>query len=158
MLSPRPRSSKRAPDQTSRAAAALRRLVDRVSHRSGLALATMSDATVTLPQVLLMNHVTHGRATSPSGLANVMRVSLPAVSQIIDRLVQQGLLKRREDPGDRRRKTLATTAAADAFLRKLEIARGRDFELGLASIAPELLAQMAALLERAAAQLEDGKP
>jgi DNA-binding MarR family transcriptional regulator len=116
----------------------------------------MSDATVTLPQVLLMNHVTHGRATSPSELANVMRGSLPAVSQMIDRLVQQGLLKRREDPGDRRRKTLATTAAADAFLRKLEVARGRDFELGLASIAPKLLAQMAALLERAAAQLEEG--
>jgi len=115
----------------------------------------MSDATVTLPQVLLMNHVTHGRATSPSELANVMCVSLPAVSQMIDRLVQQGLLKRREDPGDRRRKTLATTAAADAFLRKVEVARGRDFELGLAPIAPELLARLAALLERAAAQLED---
>jgi DNA-binding MarR family transcriptional regulator len=65
------------------------------------------------------------------------------------------LLKRREDPGDRRRKTLATTPAADSFLRKLEVARSRDFELGLAPVAPELLAQMAALLERAVAQLEE---
>lgn len=156
MPSPRPRSSKRGSDQTSRTAAALRRLVDRVSHRSGLALETMSEAAVTLPQVLLMNHVAHGRATSPSELANVMRVSLPAMSQMIDRLVQQGLLKRREDPDDRRRKTLATTAAADSFMHRLEAARSRDFELGLAPIAPELLAQMAELLERAAAQLEDG--
>jgi DNA-binding MarR family transcriptional regulator len=146
---------KRGVDHASRAAAALRRLVDRVSHRSGMALQTMSDATVTVPQVLLMNHVAHGRATSPSELADIMRVSLPAVSQMINRLVQQGFLKRREDPSDRRRKALATTAAADSFLRKLEIARSRDFELGLAPIAPELLAQVAALLERAVAQLED---
>ena len=66
------------------------------------------------------------------------------------------LLRRREDPSDRRRKALATTAAADSVLRKLEIARSRDFELGLAPIAPELLAQVAPLLERAIAQLEEG--
>ena len=155
MLPAHPKLPQRGVDHTSRAAAALRRLVDRVSHRSGLALETMSDATVTLPQVLLMNHVAQGRATSPSELADVMRVSLPAVSQMISRLVHQGLLKRREDPSDRRRKALATTAAADSFLRKLEIARSRDFELGLAPIAPELLAEVAALLERAVAQLED---
>jgi DNA-binding MarR family transcriptional regulator len=155
MLQAHPKLPRRGVDDTSRAAAALRRLVDRVSHRSGLALETMSGATVTLPQVLLMNHVAHGRATSPSELADIMRVSLAAVSQMINRLVHQGFLNRREDPSDRRRKALATTAAADSFLRKLEIARSRDFELGLAPIAPELLAQVAALLERAVAQLED---
>src|SRR2546423_8684524 len=98
MVSPRPGSPKRQPDQTSRAAVALRRLVDRVSHRSGLALATMSDASVTVPQVLLLNHVTHGRATSASELATVMRVSLPAVSQMIDRLAPPGFVQRREGP------------------------------------------------------------
>lgn len=84
-----------------------------------------------------------------------MRVSLAAVSQMIDRLVHQRLLDRAEDPVDRRRKVLATTAAAQSFLRKLEAARSRDFELGLNPIDPEVLAQMAALLERAVAQLED---
>src|SRR3954453_1952357 len=98
MPSPRPTSSKRGLDQTRRAAGALRRLVDRVSHRTGLALATMTEATITLPQVLLLNHIAHGRATSPSELAKAMRVSLAAVSQMIDRLVQQGLLDRAEDP------------------------------------------------------------
>src|SRR5438105_10056805 len=120
MPSTRPTSSKGGLDQTSRAAEALRRLVDRVSHRSGLALATMAEATITLPQVLLMNQVVRRRATSPSDLAKAMHVSLPAVSQMIDRLVRQGLLNRTEDPADRRRKALATTTAAHAFLNKLE--------------------------------------
>ena len=155
MLSPRPTSSKRSLDQTGRAARALRRLVDRVSHRSGLALATMTEATITLPQVLLLNHVAHGQATSPSELAKAMRVSLAAVSQMIDRLVQQRLLDRAEDPADRRRKVLATTAAAQSLLRKLETARARDFALGLSPVDPAVLGQMAALVERAVAQLED---
>ena len=129
--------------------------MDWVSHRSGLALATMTEATITLPQVLLLNHVARGRATSPSELAKAMRVSLAAASQMIDRLVQQGLLDRAVDPVDRRRKILATTTAAQSLLRKLETARSRDFELGLSPVHPEVLGQMAALLERAVAQLED---
>ena len=84
-----------------------------------------------------------------------MRVSLAAVSQMIDRLVQQGLLDRAEDPVDRRRKVLATTTRARSLLRKVENARSRDFELGLSRVHPEVLGQMAALLERAVAQLED---
>ena len=48
-----------------------------------------------------------------------MRVSLAAASQMIDRLVQQGLLDRAVDPVDRRRKILATTTAAQSLLRKL---------------------------------------
>jgi DNA-binding MarR family transcriptional regulator len=115
----------------------------------------MTEAAITLPQVLLLNHVAHGRATSPSEVAKAMRVSLAAVSQMIDRLVQQGLLERAEDPVDRRRKILATTTGAESLLRKLETARSRDFELGLSPLHPEVLGQMAALLERAVAQLED---
>jgi DNA-binding MarR family transcriptional regulator len=155
MPSSRPTSPKPVRDQTRRAAGALRRLVDRVSHRSGLALATMTEPGVTLPQVLLLNHVAGGRATSPSELAQAMHVSLAAVSQMIDRLVQQGLLDRAEDPVDRRRKILAATTGAQSLLRKLESARSRDFERGLSPVTPEVLGQMAALLERAAAQLED---
>ena len=115
----------------------------------------MAEATVTLPQVLLLNHVAHRRATSPSEVAKAMGVSLAAVSQMIDRLVQQGLLDRAEDPVDRRRKVLTATTAAQSLLRKLESARSRDFEVGLRPIAPEVLGQMAALLERAVAALEE---
>ncbi len=142
-----------------RAGEALRRLVDLVSHRSGLALSVMSEAAVTLPQVLLLNQVERREATSPSEIAAAMRASLPAASQMIDRLVQQGLLERAEDAEDRRRKTLATTVPARALLRKLREARGGDYERGLAPVDEKLLAEMVRLIERVVAQLEgqDGR-
>lgn len=139
-----------------RAGDALRRLVDLVSHRSGLALSVMSDAAVTLPQVLLLSQVERGETTSPSDVAEAMRVSLPAASQMIDRLVQQGLLERAEDPEDRRRKTLAVTTDARALLRKLREARGADYERGLAPVDRKLLSDMVALVDRVVAQLEGG--
>lgn len=136
------------------AGTALRRLVDLVSHRSGLALAAMADGAITLPQVLLLSQVQRRRTASPSDLAGALHVSLPAVSQMIDRLVQQGLLTRTEDPVDRRRKSLTPTARGLSVMRKLETARSTDYEVGLAAVPPEVLAQMTILLERAVSEIE----
>jgi DNA-binding MarR family transcriptional regulator len=76
---------------------------------------------------------------------------------MIERLVQQQWLYRAEDPVDRRRKAIAATPRARAFLRKLEAARSAEYELGLACVGPELRAQMAMLLTRAAAEIEHGR-
>jgi DNA-binding MarR family transcriptional regulator len=133
---------------------ALRRLVDLVSHRSGQALAEMGEAGVTLPQVLLMSHIQRRGKASLSVLAQAMHVSLPAMSQMIERLVQQGLLDRGEDSTDRRRKSVAITATASSFLRKLEATRSREYELGLGSISRERLGQLATVLESVVAELE----
>jgi DNA-binding MarR family transcriptional regulator len=144
--------------RSAHAGAALRRLVDLVSHRSGLALAVMSEAAVTLPQVLLLSRVERCGTTSPTEIAAAIHGSLPAVSQMVDRLVHQGFLGRTEDPVDRRRKSVATTPEARAFLRKLGAARSAEYEHGLASVDPELLVELAALVERVIAQLKAGHP
>src|SRR5258708_2930726 len=104
--------SKSGPRRSGHAGAALRRLVDLVSHRSGLALALMNEAAITLPQVLLLSHVERRGSASPSELAEAMHASLSAVSQMIDRLVRQGFLHRADDPGDRRRKSVTATGDA----------------------------------------------
>lgn len=117
----------------------------------------MTEAEITLPQVLLMDQVERRGETSPSELAEAMHASLPAVSQMIDRLVHQGLLDRTEDPRDRRRKTVAITTAAKAVLRKLKSSRASEYEVGLAQVAPDVLAQLAPLLEQAVAQLEESE-
>src|SRR5215831_117809 len=105
-------ASGKAARQAPRAGAALRQLVDLVAHRSGLVLSAMTEAGVTLPQVLLLSRVEQQGAVSLSWLAENMRSSAPAVSQMVDRLVQQGFLERTEDPLDRRRKSLRASAAA----------------------------------------------
>jgi DNA-binding MarR family transcriptional regulator len=144
----------RSAGDPTRAGDALRRLVNLASHRSGLVLALMNDAAVTLPQVLLMSRVEKFESASLSDLAEGSSTSTAALSQMIERLVQQGLLNRTEDSVDRRRKAVRTTPRARALLRKLEAARSADYELGLSSVSRELRAQMVTVLERVIADIE----
>lgn len=133
---------------------ALRRLIDLAAHRSGAVLAIMEAASVTLPQVLLLDRVAEIGPASLSELAEGSRASTAAMSQMIDRLVQQSLLRRGEDPADRRRKAIAATARARALLRRLAEARSADYELGLAPISPNLRQRLIPALEQAVAELE----
>jgi DNA-binding MarR family transcriptional regulator len=136
------------------AGAALQRLVNLISHRSGRVISIMSEASVTLPQVLLLNRVDAIGSTSPSDIALEAQASAPAASQMIERLVRQGLLRRVEDPSDRRRKVISLSPAARALLKKLEAARAVDYELGLAPLGAELKSAMAEVLRQAADELE----
>jgi DNA-binding MarR family transcriptional regulator len=102
-----------------RAGELLRRLVDRISHRSGAALALMARAEVTLPQLLLLARVERLGTATPSAVAEASGASLPAVSQMIERLVKQGLLARSEHAGDRRRRTLAVPPRGKRLLAQV---------------------------------------
>jgi DNA-binding MarR family transcriptional regulator len=144
----------RSKTDSTRAGDALRRLVDLVSHRSGLVLALMNNEAVTLPQVLLMSRVERLGSASPSDLAEGSRASAAAMSQMIERLVRQRLLERGEDPDDRRRKAIRLTPRARLLLRKLKAARSTDYQLGLSSLSPNLREELATALERAVAQIE----
>jgi DNA-binding MarR family transcriptional regulator len=151
--------SPRDPSKTDprRAGDALRRLVDLVAHRSGAVLALMNDAAVTLPQVLLLSRAERLGSASLAELADESSASIPALSQMADRLVHQGWLDRAEDPVDRRRKAIRITARAGAFLRKLEAARSEDFDLGLRPVGPDVQAQLATALERAVSAIESAR-
>jgi DNA-binding MarR family transcriptional regulator len=133
---------------------ALRRLVDLVAHRSGSVFAIMSDAAVTLPQVLIISRVELAGAASLAELASESPASAAALSQMIERLVQQELLDRAEDPRDRRRKVVRVTARASGLIRSLEAARSADYELGLAPLSEDARAALAGALERAALDIE----
>jgi DNA-binding MarR family transcriptional regulator len=147
------------PDDRSKADAnrtgdALRRLIDLVSHRSGLVLALMHDAAITLPQVLLMSRVERFGSASLSDLGEGSSTSAAALSQMVERLVRQGLLARAEDATDRRRKAIRTTPRARALLRKFAAARSADYELGLSPLSQELRKRLVAVLESAIADVE----
>jgi DNA-binding MarR family transcriptional regulator len=53
------------------------------------------------------------------GVASRLSIGLPAASSLVDRLVDQGLAKRREDPLDRRRTLAEPTAAGEALAQRL---------------------------------------
>jgi DNA-binding MarR family transcriptional regulator len=139
-------------------------LVDRVSHRGGDTLSLLTETGMTLPQVLFLTRLRQAAGKSggstPSELAERLGMSLPAVSQMVDRLFQLGLLTRVEDPEDRRRKRLATTPRADALLERLRRARGEEYNKGTAKLSPAVRRELAAALAKAVRELslERGPP
>jgi DNA-binding MarR family transcriptional regulator len=132
----------------------LMQLVNHVSHRpQAETLAIMSEASVTLHQVLLLNRLVHQEACRPSTLAQSLNMSLPSVSQMLDRLFQVGLVRRMENPNDRRQRRIAATPKAKALLRRLARARSAEYSNGVSGLSPGLLKELAEVLTRALAEL-----
>jgi DNA-binding MarR family transcriptional regulator len=134
--------------------ALLRRLVDLASHRSGTALALIGQAGITFPQLILLARVKRLGAASITALAAVSGASLPATSQMIERLVNLGLLARTADTADRRRRALAVTARGSEVLARIAGARAADYAESLAGVPPALLRALAAALRPVVERLE----
>lgn len=67
------------------------------------------DAGLSMPQVSALFHIHHADECAISNIGVHLGVTNAAASQMIDRLVQQGLIQRTEDPNDRRVKQLKLT-------------------------------------------------
>ena len=128
--------------------------IGRVAHRSGKTLMIMSEASVTLHQVILLNRLLELGETTVSELATALGMSVPSVSQMVDRLHRLGFVTREELPADRRKKQVKLTVAGHQLLDCLREARSMEFEIGTMSLPASLRAELAELLSRALAELE----
>jgi DNA-binding MarR family transcriptional regulator len=75
---------------------------------------------LSVPQVRTLAFVDRTPGSSLSDLADHLNVTHPTASLIVNRLVQQGLLRRAEDPAERRRCALTLTPAGG---RRLKVVR-----------------------------------
>ncbi len=133
----------------------LQEFVNRVSHLQGKTLALLNKESVTLQQIILLRRLQQVGASTPSELAERMRMSLPAVSQMIDRLFLLGLVTRTEAPEDRRRKILAVTQKGKTLMRRVRRARAEEYAAGTSALSPGLSSQLVKLLRRALAELQE---
>jgi DNA-binding MarR family transcriptional regulator len=74
-------------------------------------------------------------------LARDLLIAPHSAAELVDRLVQAGLLTRRRDPAERRRVELSLTGHADTVLRALSEAHLAE----LRSIGPLLIEQLQAI-------------
>lgn len=92
-------------------------------------------------------------AERATDLAAVMGVDAAAVTRLLDRLAEQGLVERCEIKGDRRARRIELSAKARALLPALQEAAdgmGRDLEAGLSAAQKRaLIKTLKALTERA---------
>jgi DNA-binding MarR family transcriptional regulator len=133
----------------------LQELVNRVSHLTGKTLAILTEESVTLQQVLLLRRLQQLGESTPSELASCMRMSLPAVSQMIERLVLQDLLARTEAAEDRRKKKIAVTQEGRALLERVRRARAGEYAAGTAALSPKLRAELVQLLRKVLRELPE---
>jgi DNA-binding MarR family transcriptional regulator len=79
---------------------------------------------LSLSQIKLLHHLDDlPRELSLKEAAEVVHVSMPAASRMVDDLVRRGFAQRREDEDDRRMKRVALTDAGRAAIRRLNAAR-----------------------------------
>lgn len=71
-----------------------------------------------MPQFFLLMQVHRREHCGISDLSEHLEITNAATSQLVDKLVQAGLLERAEDPHDRRAKQVSLTPAGDEMVEK----------------------------------------
>jgi len=92
---------------------------------------------LSMPQISTMMHLRHHGACGVSEVGTHLGVTNAAASQMVDKLVEMGLLKRTEDPHDRRAKQLTLTPKGEAFIQKGVEVRRRWLEELVTALTPE---------------------
>jgi len=131
----------------------LQEFVNRVSHLQGHTLTVLTEESVTLQQVLLLRRLQQMGESSLSDLAARMRMSAPAVSQMIDRLFVLDLLTRVEAEEDRRRKKLSVSRKGQALLDRVRRARSAEYAAGVSGLSAKVRADLLSVIRRALKEL-----
>src|SRR5262245_61769958 len=95
------------------------------------------ESELSMPQISTLMHLRHHGACGVSAVGAQLGVTNAAASQLVDKLVQRGLLARTEDEHDRRAKHLTLTPKAMDFLQKGIDARRRWLEDLAEALTPE---------------------
>jgi DNA-binding MarR family transcriptional regulator len=81
---------------------------------------------ITVKQLKVMLILSQQRTVTVTALAERLHVHISTVTGILDRLVQQGLVKREEDPADRRHVVSHLTPDGERVLHRLYYGVGQD--------------------------------
>ena len=90
-----------------------------------------------LGQIKLMAHLyQHGQQTVGE-VATGLGVSMPTASELVDRLVEDGMVERTANPADRRQVLLGLTPKAHAFATRMRALRRAQLRAALDRLTPE---------------------
>jgi DNA-binding MarR family transcriptional regulator len=103
---------------------------------------------VTPSQLELLNLIARAAPVSVGRVASLLRVSNPAASKSVDRLVRRGLVRRGESAGDRRVVVLELTREGRVLLDEYDRAIQRTLEETFAGVELDGLGAAADLLDR----------
>lgn len=120
---------------------------------AGDALADMHASGLTLPQMIVL-HILKNAGSQPIGvLAGWIRLSASATSHLVDRLFDQKLVRRTEDPTDRRQKIVAITPKGEKLVERLAASRSAELSRAVAELDPALQTELVRIVETVMAAL-----
>jgi DNA-binding MarR family transcriptional regulator len=90
-------------------------------------------------QIYTLMYLYHEQEVKISDIGVLMDVGKAAASQLVDRMVDQGLVERVEDPSDRRAKKLKLTPKSLAIIEKGQAAQREHMETVMHNLSPEQL-------------------
>ena len=103
---------------------------------------------LTMPQLKVLLVLSAQGASRVGTLARALRVTLPTVTGVLDRLVEQGLVRRDDDPSDRRLVISRLTPAGQEVVDRLQQAGRARLERVYRALEPEHLSDHVDSLER----------
>ena len=104
---------------------------------------------LTLTQIKLLHHLERAEpALTLKEAADLVVISLPAMSRTVDDLVRRGFVERHEDSQDRRMKRVSPTEAGRAVSRRLNAARLSGLEQFTQNLSDDERAALAAALSQ----------
>ncbi len=103
-------------------------------------IGSMKQDGVSMPQIYTLMYLYHEGDARISDIGQLMEVGKAAASQLVDRMVQQGLVERVEDDHDRRVKKISLLPKSLVYLEKGVEAQHRQMEQVLALLTPRQLA------------------
>jgi DNA-binding MarR family transcriptional regulator len=136
----------------------VRRFLDVAIHHSMRERAHLARATgLSMPQFSILMQLHYHGGCGISDISERFEITPPAASQMVERLVQSGLVERLEDPNDRRARQLALTARGAAMIAEGSAARYRWLDSLVEALSPaerETVARAMQLLIAAAQQAD----
>lgn len=117
----------------------------------------LSRGKITLPQLWVLEHLSRASDRPMNELARFLGISRPAATGLADRLIAQGLVRRREDPRDRRVVRVNLTPKGRKIQANLWEQKRRMLVEVFGKISPPDRAQYLATLERVVAILSENQ-
>jgi DNA-binding MarR family transcriptional regulator len=148
-------------DETNESDRSLGGLVSRfmqAMHRfdAGRTLPILHAARLTTPQLAVLEFTREPRTVST--VATWLGLSRPATSQLVDKLVSAGLVRRVEGKIDRRERNIILGAKGKALVDRIAAARAARFDASLALLAPPVASQFGRILTKVVDALSETNP
>jgi DNA-binding MarR family transcriptional regulator len=117
-------------------------------------MALMNEAGLSMAQMVGLHLLEKLGPLSVSSVAACLRLSPPATSHLVDRLVVAGLVERTEDPADRRHKRVVIAPRGRELIQRTRDQRTREFTRILSRLSGEVQSQFGRVLARVVEELQ----